>query len=187
MTPAELTPALRTDRLQLLAREIRRVRLDALEVFQPEKGDNAWSFGCLCYVRTCAALSQLEASRKHSWLRLEVDGLACTILVEGEPIKFYTGDPKRPSDRARRHGLEQAIAQGRLPFMEEEYAATEGWFWLMAIDTVEDGTVGLRDPDQTFLLDVSPGETVPRSDESGPAARVAPRGPRDGPQRAARL
>lgn len=141
MTPAEITPVLRTERLQLLAGEIKRVRLDARDVFQPEKGDNAWSFGCLCYVRTCAALSQLEASKKYPWLRIDVDGLACTIFVDGEPIKFYTGDPKRPSDRSLRH--EQAISQGKLPFMEDEYAAmAEGWFWLMAIDTIEDGTVG---------------------------------------------
>jgi len=64
--PSEISPALTTERLQLLALKIARVRRDALDVFQPEKGDNAWSFGCLCYVRTCAALSQLEASRNVS-------------------------------------------------------------------------------------------------------------------------
>src|SRR5579859_6641609 len=107
--PSEISPALTNERLQLLAREIARVRRDALEVFQPEKGDNAWSFGCLCYVRTCAALSQLEATGEYPWLQIQVDGLAFTILVDGEPLKFYTGDPEKPSDRSLRHGLEQAI------------------------------------------------------------------------------
>lgn len=125
----------------MLAREIARVRLDALEVHQPDKGDNAWSLGCLCYVRTCAALSKFEASGQHPWLRVHLEGLAFTMVIDGEPLKFYTGDPKRPKDRAR-HGLEQAIAQGRLPFMEAEFATTaDGWFWLMAIETHNDGSV----------------------------------------------
>jgi hypothetical protein len=140
--PSEITPAFTTERLQVLAGAIARVRRDALDSHQPEKGDNAWSFGCVCYVRTCAALSVLEASREHPWLQVDVEGLACTILIEGVPIKFYKGDAERPSDRSLRLGLEQAILQGKLAFLEAEHAAEQGgWFWLMAIETHEDGTV----------------------------------------------
>lgn len=140
--PSEITPGFTTERLQMIARAIARVRRDALEAHQPEKGDNAWSFGCVCYVRTCAALSVLAASGEHSWLRLEVEGLACTILIDGVPVKFYKGDAEHPTDRSLRRGLEQAILQGKLAFMEDEHAAEmEGWFWLMAIETHEDGTV----------------------------------------------
>jgi hypothetical protein len=139
--PSEITPAFTLDRLQVIARVIARVRRDALESHQPEKGDNAWTFGCLCYVRTCAALSVLEASREHPWLQVQFEGLACTILIEGVPIKFYKGDAERPSDRSLRLGLEQAIMQGKLAFLQAEHEAErEGWFWLMPIETHEDGT-----------------------------------------------
>jgi hypothetical protein len=140
--PCEITPAFTTERLQIIADAITRVRRDALEVHQPERGDNAWTFGCICYARTVTALGLLEASKKHDWLRVETQGLACTILIEGEPLKFYKGDAQHPSDRSLRRGLEQAIMQGKLAFLEDEHAAeTEGWFWLMAIETHEDGTV----------------------------------------------
>lgn len=140
--PSEITPAFTTDRLQVIADAITRVRRDALEIHQPEKGDNAWTFGCICYARTCAALGVLEASKEHDWLRVDAKGLACTILIEGEPLKFYKGDAEHPSDRSLRRGLEQAILQGKLAFLKDEQAAeTEGWFWLMAIETHEDGSV----------------------------------------------
>lgn len=140
--PSEVTPSFTTERLQLIADTITRVRRDALDVHQPEKGDNAWTFGCVCYARTIAALGVLETSGDHDWLRVEMQGLACTILIGGEPIKFYKGDAEHPSDRSLRRGLEQAIMQGKLTFLHEEHAAeAEGWFWLMAIETHEDGSV----------------------------------------------
>lgn len=140
--PSEITPAFTTERLRIVADVIVRVRRDALESHQPEKGDNAWTFGCICYARTVASLAWLEASKQHDWLRIEMDGLACTILIEGEPIKFYKGDAEHPSDRSLCRGLDQAILQGKLAFLKDEQdAETEGWFWLMAIETHEDGTV----------------------------------------------
>ncbi len=60
-------------------------------------------------------------------------GLACTIFIEDEPIKFYRGDAEHPSERSLRRGLDQAILQGKLAFLEDEHTAeTEGWFWLRA-------------------------------------------------------
>ncbi len=174
--PSEISPALTRDRLQLLAAEIVRVRREALEVFQPEKGDNAWSFGCLCYVRTCEALEQLERSGRYPWLRVQVHGLAFTMIVDGEPLKFYSGDPKRPSDRMCR-GLSLAIEQRRLPFMDdEEFAKAEGSFWLMAIERHEDFSVSRVTVVRTNAAgDVSEAHLVPIDESVAVATAVTER------------
>ncbi|WP_438015611.1 hypothetical protein WMF18_32745 [Sorangium sp. So ce315] len=139
--PWEITPSLRPERLALLAKTIVDVRADARDGHAPEKGDNAWTFGCRAYSRTCFALGGLAASGEYPWLRVEEDGLACTILVDGEPIKFYKGEAKRPTSRSLRRGLEAAVRQGKLSFFEDELRESEGWFWLLAIETHEDGSV----------------------------------------------
>lgn len=153
--PWEITPSLTLDRLVLIATTIADARASAREVHFPEKGDGPWSFGCVAYGRTCFALKGLEASQEHPWLSVKAVGLSCTILFDGEPIKFCTGDPAKPSGRAVQRGLE-ALTQSRLAFFEEELGLSEGsWCWLLVIDKDVDGTV-LR----TVLVQVdASGET----------------------------
>jgi hypothetical protein len=140
--PSEVTPAFTTDRLQLISDAIRRVRLDALDIHQPEKGDNAWTFGCTCYARTLKALRDLEASGDHPYLRLMLDGLACTIYIDDVPLKFYRGEAANPSERSLRRGLQEAMYQVEMAFLEEERAAElDGWVWMLAVETLDDGTV----------------------------------------------
>ncbi len=140
--PAEINPALTEDRLQVLTRTIVHVRADALEGHEPEKGDDAWTFGCRAYRRTCFAFDRLATTNEHEWLKTHTDGLAFTLLIGGEPIKFYRGDSANPTSRTIQGGLDQAIRQGRLQFLDDELGAgLEGWFWLLAIETHPDGTV----------------------------------------------
>lgn len=137
--PSEISAALTTEHLQVIAEEIRRVRLDALETHQPLKGDSAWSFGCTCYARTVYALTTLCVT-EGDWLRVKVEGLACTVVIGAVPIKFYKGNAATPSDRSLRRGLETVLA-GQLSLEKDEYAAETDWFWLLAIETHENGTV----------------------------------------------
>lgn len=139
--PSETTPALTADRLRLLAATITRVRADARDGHEPEKGDDAWTFGCRAYRRTCFAFHGLAETGDHPWLRVEEQGLACTLLIEAEPIKFYRGDAENPSPRSLRRGVDEAIRQGKLSFYEDELATSDGWFWLLAIETHDDGSV----------------------------------------------
>lgn len=139
--PWDITPALTAERLQLLVSTIAQVRADNREGHLPEKGDDAWTFGCRAYRRTCHALSGLAMSGDHSWLEVHEQGLACTLLVAGEPIKFYKGDAENPSARSLRRGLDEAVKQGKLSFYDDELAAGDGWFWLLAIETHEDGSL----------------------------------------------
>lgn len=140
--PWEVCAPLTADRLHLLATTIAQVRADAREGHLPEKGDDAWVFGCRAYRRTCHALAGLELSGDHPWLKVKEEGLACTLLIEGEPIKFYCGDPESPNPRSLRRGLDAAVRQHKLFFYEHELASEEnGWFWLIALETHDDGSL----------------------------------------------
>lgn len=139
--PSDINAALTEERLQVLARTIAQVRAEALQGHEPEKGDNAWTFGCRAYSRTCFAFDRLELTGEYPWLRTHTDGLAFTLIVAGEPIKFFRGDSTNPTSRSVQGGLHEAIRQGRLQFGEEGRTFGEGWFWLLAIETHPDGTV----------------------------------------------
>lgn len=140
--PWDVSPALTVERLNLIANTIARVRADAREGHLPEKGDDPWVFGCRAYRRTCYALAGLELSGDHPWLQVHEEGLACTLLVEGEPIKFYKGEAEKPTPRSLRRGLDAALRQHKLFFFEDELNAEEsGWFWLIALEIHEDGSL----------------------------------------------
>src|SRR6185436_2205165 len=139
--PWDVTSAFTADRLMVIARTFADVRADAREGHLPEKGDSAWTFGCRAYSRTCFAFRGLAAAGDHPWLRVDEDGLACTLLIDGEPIKFYKGEAERPTSRSLRRGLQAAVRQGKLSFYEDELSQSDGWFWLLAIETYEDGSV----------------------------------------------
>lgn len=136
--PSEVTPAFTDERLQFIAATIAAVRADARDVHQEEKGDNAWSFGCLTYCRTCYAFARLAESGRHPWLRVEQAGLRFTLIVGGVALKFYRGDAEKPGERNLQKGLDAAITQTSL---ELEDATLGEWFWLLAIETRADGTV----------------------------------------------
>jgi hypothetical protein len=126
--PSEITPALTEARLQIIAATIIRVRSEARDGHLPEKGDDAWVFGCRAYRRTCFALKALQVSGECLWLEVVESGLGCTLRIDGEPLKFYRGDPKKPPTRM----------MSQLSFWGDE---TEGWLWLIAITAHEDGSV----------------------------------------------
>lgn len=140
--PWNISPKLTRDRLQLIAGEVVRVRAEAALEHRPEVGDDSWSFGCRAYRRTCFALAALSSTGDHPWLTIREDGLAFQILVEGEPLRFYCGDAEKPSARSLRRGIGDLVDQGRFSFYDDELAASdEGWFWLLAIEPAEEGTV----------------------------------------------
>ncbi len=179
--PSEISPAFTTPRLKLLVSTIARVRGETLEGHEPEKGENPWTFGCRAYSRTCFAFAELSRSGEHPWLEVKVDGLSCTLGIEGEPIKFYCGEAERPNERSLRRGMDEAVLQGKFPFFQEELAgADDDWFWLMAIETREDGTAHRV----AVLQANSKGDTrntwfVPLEEDVLALAAVRP-GPREG-------
>lgn len=148
--PWLISPALTPERLFRLAQIVVRVRARLAELHEPKQGDGKWGFGCRAYERTCFSFDQFAKSGEDQGMVIEMDLLECRMSFDGVPITFFRGDAERPPAKVLRRGLknlmEQMQAQPRLPFPEEELAEEklaedEGWFWLLAIDTKDDGTV----------------------------------------------
>jgi hypothetical protein len=142
LVPWDVSPELQRERLILLAQEVARARDRIADLHEPENGDDPWSFGCRAYSRTCHGLQRLEESNKYPWLRTTRRGLSFTLFVDGVPLKFYRGDADQPNSRTLKSGLDETLRakQARLPFYDQEIAPeTDGWSWLMAIDTDADG------------------------------------------------
>ena len=142
MQPWLVCPEFTAERMQLLASEMARVREKLALTYQPELGDDPWCFGCQAYSRTCFAIERCALSGDYPWLQVNRLGLRCKISIGGETLSFFHGDPRSPSSRSLRRGLSDLIGAKAFPFFEEELAADEGvWFWLLAIETNDDGTV----------------------------------------------
>jgi hypothetical protein len=151
--PSETTPCLTEERLQVLAKIIVGVRADAREGHEPGKGDDSWTYGCRAYRRTtfafdelartdtCFLFEELQPFGSCSWLKVALAGLACTLYVDGEPIKFFRTDAENPSARSLSRSLD-TVRQGRLDYYEKELVEDiDGWRWVIAIETHADGSV----------------------------------------------
>jgi hypothetical protein len=140
--PWLISPALTPDRLFRLAQLAVRVRARLAELHEPEEGDDAWTFGCRAYKRTCFGYSRLAELGDDPGMVVDVDVLKCRMSFDGEPITFYRGDAEHPPAKVLQRGLKNLMNQTRLPFYEERLAEEdEGWFWLLAIEPKNDGTV----------------------------------------------
>jgi hypothetical protein len=142
LTPWDVTPQLSRERIEILAREATIARNSVADLHEPHNGDDPWSLGCRAYSRTCFRLERLLENQQYPWLRITRRNLYFTLFVDGVPLKFYRGRAEEPNSRTLKSGLAEALRAGqtRLPFYDQEIAREEeGWFWLMAIDTDEDG------------------------------------------------
>lgn len=142
MEPWRVCPELTAERIQLLARDMVSVRATLALSYQPELGDDPWCFGCQAYSRTCYAIEQRALSGKYPWLRVDRLGLKCKVFIGGEAVTFFHGDAENPSSRSLHRGFDGLLGNTAFEFFEKELEADPGvWFWLIAIETNEDGTV----------------------------------------------
>ena len=95
--PWEKHPQLSRERLSVIASLIQDIRHSTVLLHEPEAGDNNWSLGCRCYVRTCHALR--KAAHTYDWLTIPFeDGLCFTFAIGSIPFKFYRGEASDPPD-----------------------------------------------------------------------------------------
>lgn len=66
--PWEKYPGLSPEKLSTVADLLKQGRHLAVLSHEPDKGDNAWTLGCLAYRRTCYLIEQSQAA--HDWLRV---------------------------------------------------------------------------------------------------------------------
>lgn len=98
--PSDLHPALTSERLQKLGELILRTRHLALQDHYPQKGDNAWSYGCKCYARCKYRIKRWAGRKGYEWLSVIDDGREFIVGIGGVPLKFYKGEPDDPPVRA---------------------------------------------------------------------------------------
>jgi hypothetical protein len=88
--PWETQPAFTAERLSLIATALRDARDDALNTYEPFKGETTWSLGCCQYDRSKFCLRELAKSHP-TWLSIipESSPLRCTVALESTAIRFY--------------------------------------------------------------------------------------------------
>ena len=92
-------PDLTAERLSVIANIIRTARQAAVQLHDPEGGDNEWSLGCRAYARTCHAIR--EAANQYGWLAVVPEDdkpLRFTFAVGHIPVKFYHGEANETPD-----------------------------------------------------------------------------------------
>jgi hypothetical protein len=143
--PWEVEPVLRPRRLDLLARVAVETRNRAFAEANREEGDTNWGLGCKAHERFCYALGKLADGAESPWLRVQREGLSFTTFVEHVPIRVYRGSALKPPMRhVRQMALEKRLVDERqLSLFGESSSGTETtqWFWMMAVETFEDGRV----------------------------------------------
>jgi len=135
MKPWNIHPGLTVERLQTVGNVIRSARHSAVTSYEPEKGDDPWSLGCVAYARTRSAIS--KATEKYEWLKVVEAGLHFVFSVGGVPLRFYHGDSESPPDRSLRRNFPEIKAQ-QLALEFIKVPLTSGIFRI-AVETDERG------------------------------------------------
>jgi hypothetical protein len=143
LLPWDVNPDLTFERLRVLAKNVRDVRHDALDVHEEEKGDDAQVHGTIAYRRCCYRLMELAKSGEHPWLSIPDKSRRFIFAVGGTSMRMYRGDARRPPARSLRSYVTELIAQqqGDLPFDEKIVVPRDGWVWRMAVETDVNGHV----------------------------------------------
>jgi len=144
--PWDVEPVLRARRLDLLARVALETRNRAFSEASREEGDTNWGLGCKAHERFCHALGKLAEGAESPWLRVQREGLSFTTFVEHVPIRVYRGSALRPPMRhVRTMALEKRLIDDRqlslFGLLGEVAVETTQWFWMMAVETFDDGCV----------------------------------------------
>lgn len=138
--PWEVEPVLKARRLQLLAQVAIETRNRAFSEANRGEGDTNWGLGCKAHERFCHALQHLAEGAESPWLRVRREGLSFTTFVEHLPVRVYRGSALRPPMRHVR-AMAAERADGRQLTLFGEAAPPNEWFWMMAVETFDDGRV----------------------------------------------
>jgi hypothetical protein len=98
--PWERHPALTAERLSKIVTALREARDDALNTYEPLKGETGWTLGCSQYDRSRFCFREMVRSNP-TWLSIvpEKSGLRCTFAIEGVPVRFYHQTADDPPEK----------------------------------------------------------------------------------------
>jgi hypothetical protein len=130
------------ERLRAVASIIQRVRNEALQDYDPDRGDGPWSFGCRVYERTCFEITRASQQAFSEWLSVIEPPLHFVFGVAGVPIRFYHGEDDRPNARAiRLRTPEIEAVEAQLELFPEYAQSNPSWPWRLVVVSDEDGSV----------------------------------------------
>lgn len=138
--PWEVEPVLRARRLALLAQVAIETRNRAFSEAHRDEGDTNWGLGCKAHERFCHALQHLAEGAESPWLRVRREGLSFTTFVEHLAVRVYRGSALRPPMRHVRAMAAERADERQLTLFGEA-APVNHWFWMMAVETFDDGRV----------------------------------------------
>jgi len=98
--PWQRHSSLTAERLSTIASALREARDEALNTYEPLKGETVWSLGCSQYDRSKFCIREL-ARLNSAWMAIvpEKSALRCTFAVEGVPIRFYHQTADEPPEK----------------------------------------------------------------------------------------
>lgn len=133
--PSHIHPELTKDRIQLVVELINRARREALEHFEPEKGELSRSLGLRILERlSCLLLS--HANEQASWLKVLEPGLQLRCSIGGVPFGLYRGSPNSPPGRTlKSHRAEVAAAEQTAFFYAQQDSDPSSYRWRFAVVT----------------------------------------------------
>jgi hypothetical protein len=145
------------ERLVILAGMIVDGRRAAVELFDENAGDTAWTLGVRAFEFVRIRILRSADSGEHPWLGI-IDRTLQLIFKIGEvPVRIYKGDADEPTGRTLRQGHSE-LRQLSLLFGEEDEGGDLAYRF--AIETDIDGSalavkfVGLRGENAVLNWDV---------------------------------
>jgi hypothetical protein len=144
MEPWILNPALTEERLRIVGTLVRQGRSSALEVFEPAKGDNGWSLGCVAHRRQRGAVKQAAHSGQWPWLTILEDAQRFVFAIDGVPLRFYRGEGEddRPAHpRFLRRSEPEIEAAERQALLFPDMFVNAALPWRMAVEVDDEGAV----------------------------------------------
>jgi hypothetical protein len=96
---------LTADRLMKVAGLIALGRSNALDRYDPEVGDNAWTLGCRAYAFGRHEIMKAIDDGGVPWLVVVDGGQQFTFRIGGVPVRFYRGPADDPHQRTLRQSF----------------------------------------------------------------------------------
>lgn len=136
--PWDIHPDLTKDRLTTVAHFLRHARNDALDRFDPNIGDDAWTLGCCAFQYCRHRVSEAALSGEYPWLTIQDDSKHYVFRIGAVPVRFYRGAADEPTSRTLHQSFPE-LRQLGMVFPQE--AVERNFAYRFAIETDADGMI----------------------------------------------
>jgi hypothetical protein len=95
MTPWDVSPEFKPDRLESIAHLLSEVRSNVLDLHNDELGDTNRSLGYRAYECSCTNIVRKINEPGYEWLGIVSPTGRFTFSISGIPVRFWKGEPER--------------------------------------------------------------------------------------------